>query len=415
MSRPLRVGLLAVGSVIACLAAWRVVVTGLADRFVVTSPERALDWEPDNPAALLAVAKQHLEEGDAQAASATARELLRVAPLSGEAFVILAKAAELAGDNAQASVLFPLAARRAPEDPYVRAWLIEDLLRKARYAEALGEFDTLFRVSSGEAGKLLPIFAQLSDVEEFADALTAALNTRPSWQSGMLSALLEHGSHDAVDRIFGNLQRTGSLPAEEASRWLDRLMHDGLWGEAYSRWASGLKLPPGASLPLLYNGGLETEPSGSGFDWRIRPAVGVFVERTPTPGATGSFAMEVGFSGRRVPEINVEQRLFLAPGAYVLSFRARADALHSDKGLQWAIQCYEQNEPLAVSEMLDGSFGWKRVEVPFIIPEEGCVAQRLWLRNPGAAAAGKAVSGEIWFDDFAIGTATNSAKPVSGQ
>ncbi len=150
--------------------------------------------------------------------------------------------------------------------------MIERLaISKGRYSEALGQFDILFRVSSGQAEKVFPVLTQLSEAPEFADVLAATLATQPSWKAGMLSALLNHGSHDAMDRVFGNLQHAGDLPNDEMGRWLDRLMQGGLWGEAYSRWVSGLKLPAGTPLPLLYNGGFEMEPSGTGFDWRIRP------------------------------------------------------------------------------------------------------------------------------------------------
>jgi hypothetical protein len=55
-----------------------------------------------------------------------------------------------------------------------------------------------------------------------------------------------------------------------------------------------------------------------------------------------------------------------------------------------------------VSAPIGGSFDWKTFAVSFVVPAENCPAQRLWLRNPGAAAAGKAVVGDIWFDDIAI-------------
>lgn len=403
-----QITLVIIGCILAGLAGWRVIVTGLADRYAMEAPERSLALEPRNPDAMIALAERQLMKGKPDAAAASARELLRTEPLSGDAYVILAKAAESSGASAKVRALYAIAVRRAPRDLYSRAWMIETLLRDGRYADALEQFDTLFRVSPGQGGKILPLLAQLSDAPAFAQALAAALDSRTAWKAAMLLALLQHGSHDAVDQIFGDLQHKGNLSDDESGRWLDWLMQKGFWGEAYSRWVGGLKLAPGAPLPLLYNGRFEMEPSGIGFDWRMRPAVGVTIEREPTIGAKGSFAIDVGFSGRRVPEIHLEQRLFLWPGEYTLSFRARAQGLHSDKGLEWAIQCLGQNDPLAVSEALDGNFAWKQFETPFVIPDQSCTSQRIWLRNPGAAAAGKEVSGDIWFDDFAIRRAVAS-------
>jgi hypothetical protein len=322
--------------------------------------------------------------------------------------VILAKAAKAAGDSAKVEALDRIAVRRAPRNAYVRGWLIGALLGKARYAEALAQFDTLFRLAPGQAQKFLPVFAQLAEAPDFAQALIDAVGSHASWKTAMCSTLLDHGSHDAVDRFFDGLLGQENLSDEQTGRWLDWLMQRGFWDEAYARWVGWLKLAPGVPLPLLFNGGFETDPSGIGFDWRIRPTAGVTIERQHKQGASESFALGVRFSGRRVPEINLEQRLLLSPGTYNVSFRARAEGLHSDKGLQWAVQCFAASEPATVSDLLDGSFEWKRFEAVLTVPDGGCLSQRIWLRNPGAAAAGKDVVGDVWFDDFAIVKASNS-------
>ncbi len=402
--------LIAVALTLAGVAAWQIIATSIADRYAGGAPERALKWDPHNSSALLAIARRQLAEHDPEAAAATARELLRVEPLAGQAFVMLAEAAEAAGNTDKALALYEVASRRAPRDPRTRAWLVDAQLREGHYAEALAQIDILLATSPQQAGNVLPIMAQLADAPEFARALAHELAGKPQWRFGLLQELLAHGSHDAAEQVYSSLQQDGGLSTEEAGRWYDRLMHDGFWGEAYSRWAGDLALAPGTSLPLVYNGGFETEPSGIGFDWRIARTPGVIIERVATAGASGEFAVQVSFSGRRVPQINFEQRVLLVPGAYQLSFRARADALNSDKGLQWAINCSGQSEPLAVSAPLGGSFAWEKFDVSFVVPAENCPAQRLWLRNPGAAAAGKEVVGDIWFDDVAIDNVTQNTQ-----
>jgi len=400
-------GLLIIVIALAGFASWRVVVTGIADRLANGAPEQSLQLDPGDPDAMLRVARQRLQDGDTEGAASIARELLREEPLTGEAFVVLARAVEAAGDNAKAEALYPIAVRRAPRNVYARAWLIGDLLNRQKYADALAQFDVLFRLSPGQAQKLLPIFAQLAESSDFEQALVVGVGST-SWKTVMYSSLLERGNHDVVDRFFGELLRQGNLPDEAVGRWLDWLMQRGFWDEAYARWAGWLKLAPGVPLPLLFNGGFETEPSGIGFDWRIRPTAGVAIERESKQGATGALALNVRFSGRRVPEINLEQRLLLSSGNYILSFRARAESLHSDKGLQWVVRCVAASEPLAVSASLEGSFEWKRFEAPFAVPDKDCPSQQIWLRNPGAAAAGKDVVGDIWFDDFAIVSAASA-------
>lgn len=387
---------------LAGVVGWRVVVTGMAHLYAHDDPERALAWDPHQPAALLARAERQLADHQPQAAARTARELLRREPLQAQAFRVLGDAADAEHDTSQARQFYRLAVRYAPRDPRSRAWIIDDQIRSGRYGEALSNIDIMLRTSPPQGAHLFPIMARLAVNPDFARALAHTLSTNPQWRASMLGVLLAKGSDVAVNQVHSALQTLGGLSPEESGRWVDRLIAEGRWGEAYSYWASGLSLKPGTSLPLVHNGGFETEPTGNGFDWRIPRTAGVLIERDADRGATGSYAMHLSFLGSRVPTINFEQRLFLAPGAYQLHFRGRAQSLRSEDGLQWMIACDKKSQPLLTGPALDGTFDWKAFEANFTVPAVDCLAQRLYFRNPGSAAAGKTVSGELWLDDMAI-------------
>lgn len=397
-----RAALLAAALVLAGMAGWRIVVTATSDRLAADHPGAALAWDADNPDAVLTLARQQLQAGHPQDAAAIARRLLRTEPLQGPAFVMLARAAQAEGDDAAAHKLFAIALRRAPRDQYTRAWTIGAQLRVGNYDDALRNTSVLLRIAPPRQEVLIPVLAQLTEKPAFASALAHTLAEQPQWRWAMLGYLLSHASHNAVDAVFSRLQDLGSLSDGEAAQWFDRLTAAGLWGEAYSRWASGLHLPRGTPLPSIYDGGFETKPSGIGFDWRTGGAPGVIIERVQVDGATGSYAAQVSFFGRRVTDTHFAQTLLLAAGPHVLRFRARARRLTSDKGLEWAIGCEGIEEPIASSPRLRGDFAWRPIELTFTVPEHGCPAQRLWLRNPGAAGAAKIVSGTLWFDDFRI-------------
>lgn len=402
----LRAGMWVFALGLAILAGWRIVVTHMADRAVVLSPQRALEWEPHNPAALLALAEHQLADQQPQAAAATARELLRVEPLMGQAFVVLADAAQASGDTARALALHAIALRRAPRDLRTRAWTIGIQLTEGAYADALINLDMLLRVSPTQGSRILPLLARLAETPAFALALAHTLSAKPAWRDEMLLALLTNDSHVAMDQVYSALQREGGLSNAEAGQWFDRLVQTGQWGEGYARWAGSLALPPGAALGTVYDGSFESDPSGLGFDWSMRNTVGVMIERVSVSGSTAGHAARVTFLGRRVPEIDFGQLLYLAPGAYRLRFRASARSLLSDKGLDWVIACHGSVEVLAQSPRIQGSFDWKSIDTDFVVPAVDCPAQRLWLRNPGADGSGKIVSGTVWFDDFAIDKAT---------
>lgn len=404
---------LAVATAIALagVAGWQVVASSIADRLAARNPQRALAWDPHDPEAMLVLARRQLANHQPLAAADTARELLSYEPLEGEAFAVLAEAAESRGDIEGATRLYAIAVRRAPRDLHARSWVIRDELLKGHNAEALENLNIMLRISPSQGVKLFPIMARLADSPAFGNALANTLKTEPPWRQGMLDALVNSGGYGAIDRVFSALARQGNLKDEEAAQWFAYLMQQQKWGEAYSRWAGRVAVAGKTSLPLVYNGGFETDPRGMGFDWTLGGAAGVLIERVRDTGASSGYAAHLTFLGRRVPEPNFSHALLLAPGEYRLQFRARAADLRSDRGLEWLVSCANTTAPIAVSPPLGGSFAWKSVEIPFTVPPGNCPAQRLSLRNPGAEGAGKIVSGELWVSSFAIAPAAAGRHP----
>ena len=384
----------------AVLAGWRVLSLQQADRWADKDPARALQWRADHPFALRRLAEQQLAAGKIDEASATARHLLRVEPLEGRGFRLLAEAAVHQGDLAQAQALYEIAARRSPRDVRTRAWLIEHSLVAGDYPAALQQVDALLRTSPGQSGVLMPLLAKLAADPTFATALAHTLTTRPPWRGGMLASLQQAEDPRSADQVLSALRSEQGLSDEEFDQWIASLIHQGRWGEAYSRWASTLQLDNGA-LPLIYNGQFEHLPTGRGFDWRLLRIPGVSLDFQADPDAEGQVARAV-FRGRPVAQVNLEQPLLLGPGRYRFSAQMRAQALRSERGLEWAITCLGQPEPLATSPPLQGTFDWRSIEMDVVVPDTDCPGQWLRLRNPVPAGSIQQVSGELWFDDVAI-------------
>jgi len=152
---------------------------------------------------------------------------------------------------------------------------------------------------------------------------------------------------------------------------------------------------------LLYNGGFESTPTSTGFDWRVRKVPGVVARVETLAGASGSAAY-LRFLNRRVGESGLEHPLYLSPGDYRLEARLRAQALRSELGLQWRISCASGGRELGRGEAIEGSFGWQGRSVAFTVPTRGCEGQWVRLVNPVSAGAGQRVSGELWIDDVAV-------------
>lgn len=389
--------------VLALWAGWRIYGQLRAEQAVADdAPALALQWRPEFSAALLAQAERQLAAGDLQAAQDSARRVLANSPLRGQAFRILAQVAERRGDAAQALRLYQIASRRAPRDLPSRAWLAQHYLQQGQYPAALAQIDSLLRMSPGRAAAINPVLVQMAQEPAFADALAHMLAGNPPWRDGTLAALRHPkiGNPEAAGRIMQALQAQGGLSQDEYDRWLDSLMAQGRWGEAYARWASGVPKPDGR-LPLLYNGDFRQPPSNTGFDWRVKRVPGVLLDFVPDAGIRGQAAY-LNFLDRRVPEGGLSQPLLLGPGHYRLGFRARATALRSEMGLQWQVVCAGSGTVLARSDPLQGNMGWTGFQMEFSVPPTGCPGQWLRLVNPVPAGAAQRISGELWLTGFML-------------
>ena len=397
---PLRMLLVAALLAFAVLAGWRVLSLYQADRWADKQPARALQWWPDHPLALRRLAEQQLAAGRIEESRDTARHLLRVEPLEGRGFRLLAEAATAQGEQQQAHTLYQIAARRTPRDVRTRAWLIEHSLVAGDFPAALQHVDALLRTSPAQGNVLMPLLAKLAIDPSFAGALADTLATRPPWRGNLLDNLQRAEDPRGADQVLSALRSAGGLNTEEFDQWIASLIQQGRWGEAYSRWAGTLELGQGG-LPLIYNGQFEQLPSARGFDWRLLRIPGVSLDFHEDPGVKGRAARAV-FRGRPVAQVNLEQPLLLGPGTYRFSARMRGQALRSERGLEWAITCLGQSVPLATSPPLQGTFDWRAVEMEVVVPANDCPGQWLRLRNPVPAGSIQQVSGELWFGDVTI-------------
>src|SRR5690606_22672953 len=287
--------------------------------------------------------------------------------------------------------LMEIALRRAPRDRELRTQAAAAAFRASDLATGLAHLDALLRLAPERRETLFPALVQQAADPRFGDAMAEVLATSPRWRRGFLRWLEREGSPEALDAVYGGLQQRDSVSDAEVARWLDRMLSDGRWGQAYAHWFSRLD-QSGEPLPPLYNGGFERDPSQLGFDWRNTRAAGVFTDLEPARGAGGERAAHFHFIGREAAMGNLRQPLLLAPGQYRLSLRARAEFLHSEKGWYWTIRCVPGAEVGRLGP-LQGSFPWETREAEFSIPE-GCAGQWLELRNP-AVAGSRQTSGDL--------------------
>lgn len=404
----LRLPIAIIGIAILGWVGWTIVQVTRADALAHDDPEAALRIDADHPEALLRLARQQLGAKDYDAATATARHLLNVEPGQGNAFAVIALAAAGRGD-ADAQALTGIALRRAPRNLDIRTQAMVAALQKGDLDEAVRQLDAMLRLSPKRGTILFPAMAAQAIDPGFAAVLASTLARSPPWGPAFLAVLGSRGSQEAVDRIYSGLKEHGALSEAEVRLWLDRKLEDGRWGEAYAHWVGTLPQQPGTLSPV-HDGGFENDPTSLGFDWRKGNVAGVFSSLEATPGASGTRAAHFHFIGRPTAGGDLRQALFLAPGRYALSLRAKAEFLHSDQGLQWIIRC--QGGPVvATLGPIEGSFDWRAMSVAFAVPSEQCPGQWLELQNPAVTGSAQQVTGDLWIDDIAI--APGKADPWS--
>ena len=395
-----RNGVLIVVSGVLLFAAWRLVGQMQAEQLAIKDPVAAVSWRPSDPVALLQLTEQQRAKQDLAVAAQTARQLLAHEPLSGQAFRELGLIADQRGDQAQAKVLFDIATRRAPRDLPTHTWLAQYALRQHDYAAAMGQFDVVFRQAPERIAKLAPVLVQMAKEPAFADALAVRLRTNPPWRAAILQSLQTPADRVAQTQVMQSLQAHGGLSADEFGRWLNSLMAQGRWGEAYARWA-GTVVKPDGRLPILFNGDFSTAPSGAGFDWHLRNIPGVLVNVTQQAEAPNR-QVHLSFMDRGIPSAGLEHPLLLMPGRYRLHMQVRGQSLASELGLQWVIACQPGPQQVVVSLPADGSFNWRQMTGNFEVPGKDCQGQWLRLINPVSGGAGQRVAGELWLADMQI-------------
>lgn len=350
------------------------------------------------PASPIEVAQRQLAKGNADAARATALRVLAHEPLQPRAYVLLA----LTGSSTQQAARYEVAARRMPQNPEVQAWLAQHYLQRHDYPQALTHIDRLLREHPNRMPAIAPILSVLARDPAFAMALTDVLHQQPSWRKPLLSLLQRPRASDELgaSQVLQAMQSRGDLDADEWSQWLNGLMNQGRWGEAFARWAATVSIRDG-QLPQFYNGNFAKPLTDAGFDWHQRQIPGVLLDFSVMQ-ASGEHAAHFTFMNRAVGTSGLEHPMLLLPGIYRLSMRMRAHGLKSALGLRWMVDCAAGRRVVVDADALDGSFTWRTYTGTFEVPAKNCYGQWLRLVNPVPGGAAQTVSGELWVAGITI-------------
>ena len=387
--------------------AWRIFSHGAADLLAANEPQTALFWEDVNPAALTILAQEQLAKNDeahSRAAANYAARLVSRDPLAPGALSLYGMATARLGEVERAERIFHVAAAHLPIDLVAHSWLYDRALAKGELLAALAELDILLRGRPFMTPQIGPSVEALIGANTQGEAgFGRLLSTSPPWRSSFLAYLSSNLKDvDALVRLFGQLQ-TSVAPAtvDEMRPYLDRLVREGRFDQAYLGWLNHLPADRLSHLGLLYNDRFQYPVSNLPFDWSILPVSGASVE---VASEEKEPFLNVEFYGARVSFAHVRHLLMLPPGKYVFSGSASTENLDNERGLRWRIYCVaDPAGSLATTELLKKTTPSHLFRVPFSVPPTGCAAQELVLEIPARTALETEVSGSARFSTLSVG------------
>ena len=325
-------------------------------------------------------------------------------PAHAAALVMLAREHENAGDAARAARAYRAALALAPYEPEVLQLAGTFFLRH----EDPAAIEVLGRLAEGSARPAaFAALASLLASERHAPAVAQLLSTRPEWLDAFLLDACRRGTDPALLARWLRRSSAAASSAQSACA-IDGLRAADRWSEAYQVWLNSLPRERLSDVGFVFNGGFEHVPGGAGFDWilqaRSERDAGHTAMALPSLGAAGRRALRVSYNGGRQSDVPARQFLALAPGRYELSGRARHEAIKALRGVRWTVRCVERDRParlLSNSERFVGSSEWRRFAMELEVPA-GCPGQVLQLEPDVEAGTPAFVAGTAWFDDLRL-------------
>jgi hypothetical protein len=171
--------------------------------------------------------------------------------------------------------------------------------------------------------------------------------------------------------------------------------------EAWALYA-GSRSPGYPEAERVFNGGFESDSSGSPFDWGMGKAPGAALDFDTEVRHGGARSLRVQFDGsENVTRTGLQETVVLKPGRYRFRAWVRGKDLSTDEGVALNVVGQDGPGPSFTSEAVKGSTEWKLVERELVAPVgTGLVMIRLERR--ASLKFDNLLKGTLWVDDVSI-------------
>lgn len=340
-------------------------------------------------------------------------------------------------DLDQAIGMFRKALQQDPQDPYRWADIGDAFLeagdeQDARYSYnqvlSLAPHSAYFRLRTAnfhfqidEEQEALTITAQILKVTPeydsliFTDYITVADNSDNVLRFGIpddrraarawLDSLMQAGRVDDVQRTWDWVAGHGYADDALAGRYAEFLIRQGRPDSAASAWTSylGARAPDYGKSAYLFNGGFESEPIESPFDWKLVQTEGAEVARDCTTAWSGQCSLRIAFAGTQNLDFSAaSQFAVVRQGRYRFQAFVRTEGLTTDQGIRFRISDVDAPARLDVKfGQFTGSRPWSAVESDLTIGPETRLLQIQVIRSPSLKFDNK-IGGTAWIDDLSL-------------
>jgi hypothetical protein len=374
--------------------------------------EKALHWDPGNPAYHAALARYYLRsftENDPARAIHEYEMAVRLSPSNAWYWAGLGDAYEVSGRAEEARKAYERARECFPNSPDINWRLGNFYLRDGKLESALEAFQ---KVLLGDPGMRRPAFDLAWRASEDAHLiLSRMIPARTDIYFPYLNYLVETRRMDAAEELWAHILES-RLPFEPrlAFPYLDGLIRNSRVAQLQAAWGALVERNPtlirrrSYESNLVMNGDFEGEILNGGLDWRVLSREGVRVSLDSLTFFDGTHSLRLDFDGKRnVDYGQVLQYVPVKPNtAYRFTGYMRTQDITTDSGPRFEIRDARDPSQLFLStQNLVGSAGWSPQYLEFKTPAQ---TELLVIRvaRPPSRKFDNQLAGTVWVDRVSL-------------
>jgi tetratricopeptide (TPR) repeat protein len=343
--------------------------------------------------------------GQHDAAIATARSALRIAPLNTRAIRTIGQAELARGHDDAGLDAMNAAARGGWRDNPTQIWTLQMALSDGDYDTAMERADALIRRYT-IPDPVFAAFRAMNAEPGFRRSLIARLDDQPDWR-GLMFLDLRRASASEIPpaiQLIADIDRTPRPVTDlELFPILERMTELGAADQAYRFWRSKAPRAGWNGDSQLYDGAfvVASKRQGMGstprFEWAVDPGGSGLASVEAAPNGQGVALRASTDTGDSV--VLATQQLLLAPGMYRIGARIFARSERDMAGFEFMLRCVadKRDIPFADQRLQQLRLDQLRYSATLQVPA-GCARQTLDIRARGGTPVGASVS----FTDLAL-------------